>query len=263
MNCHEFERSWAVLLDALTPDHNSSAPGPNTAGELAELERAVLGHAQTCATCRTAHARYQTLHEALCHWLLRPRPSSVPSPQLIEHILAVTSRSPWRRASWRIAVEMVTGLAASVLILLLVRSVSEPGRPEKGAIRPGAVATSGPGLSQALADATAATLDLAWTTSEPAARLGWEVLAAGTKDGGGTAVVDPDEPHADGLISLTSVLRGVPQPLDGSLLQDVGDGLSASVRPLSSSALKAIEFLRTPAPEKHDRSTRPPASKGA
>ena len=124
-------------------------------------------------------------------------------------------------------------------------------------------------LSEALADATAATWDLARTTSEPAARLGRQVLESATQvespARAGASAADPAGSSYPGLDSLAAVLPVVPQAPPGSaLLQQVGDGLSASVRPLSSTARQAFGFLRIPSLEKTDNSPiHQPASKGA
>ena len=107
-------------------------------------------------------------------------------------------------------------------------------------------------MSEALADATAATWDLARTTSEPAARLGRQVLESATRvedaitPGSIRAPILP-VPRTPALTRLPRSCRSSPQPPPGSaLLQQVGDGLSASVRPLSSTARQAFGFLRIP-----------------
>jgi hypothetical protein len=112
-------------------------------------------------------------------------------------------------------------------------------------------------LSEALADATAATWNLAWTASEPAARLGRHVLESATRveisSQPGESAADLAGPAYQGLDSLASVLPAVPQPPPGSaLLQQVGDGLSATFRPLSFTARRAFRFLRMPSLERTD-----------
>ncbi len=120
-------------------------------------------------------------------------------------------------------------------------------------------------MTEALADATEATWDLARTTSAPAARLGHQVLMAATsaQDSTGTGSTGAGGPRL-GLDALAPILRVVPDSTPASeLIQRVGDGLSASVRPLSSSARQAFGFLRTPSLGKPDNPINLPASKGA
>jgi hypothetical protein len=124
-------------------------------------------------------------------------------------------------------------------------------------------------LSAALADATAATWDLARTTSEPASRLGRRMLESAAQlerpVRAGTSDTDLTLSLYSGLDSLAALLAGVPEPSQGSaLIQQMGNGLSASFRPLSSSARQAFGFLRIPSLEKIDNGRiHQPVSKGA
>jgi hypothetical protein len=123
--------------------------------------------------------------------------------------------------------------------------------------------TDTPLLSVALADATLATLDLARSTSAPAARLGLEALEAAAQQS------DQAEPESagdagSGLAPFPLVLRDLSQSSpDLAWLQEVGDDLAARVRPLSSSARQAFGFLRAPELRKTETSSNSPASKGA
>ena len=111
-------------------------------------------------------------------------------------------------------------------------------------------------LGDSLAEATAATWDLARCTSEPAARLGREVLVAATQVG------SPAE--AEASVMLTSALRG---PVDmgspSALFQEVGERVSAGVRPLSTTARRAFDFLRTPSLERSGQRAGQTHAKGA
>jgi hypothetical protein len=118
-------------------------------------------------------------------------------------------------------------------------------------------------LGDALADATAATWELARTTSEPAARLGREVLDATGVTQGATTASAPDESAGPDLLPLSSMLRVVPNSPAPAFIQELEDRLATSVRPLSSSARQAFGFLRTPALGKQKGTNSSPASKGA
>jgi hypothetical protein len=97
---------------------------------------------------------------------------------------------------------------------------------------------SDPGpLTDALADATSATWDLAREASAPAARLGRDVLGAAALPGSPTAPETPD-PSASAAV----------------VLRQVGDRVNEGVRPLSGSARHAFSFLLGPALDE------PPAS---
>ena len=207
------------------------------------------------------------------------------SPALLERILAEQKTGSSRRPRrWRAGLPLGAAVAAVACLIALVLAPL-PWRLERVSPASDRGRSAGPAnasalhlanrradsrvLSEALADATAATWDLARTTSEPAARLGRQMLESATQGEtparAGASGADPAGSSYSGLDSLASVLPVVPQPPPGSaLLQQVGDGLSASVRPLSSTARQAFGFLRIPALEKTDNSPiRLPASKGA
>jgi hypothetical protein len=252
---------------------------------LAEREQAACTHALGCSRCRQVRARYETLRQALRAWVSSSRPEMTLSPTLVERILAEQKTGSSRRARrWRAALPLgAAGAAVACLIALVLAPLpwrlervspgSDRGRPagpaSGSALSPSNRQSDSRVFSEALADATAATWDLARTTSEPAARLGRQVLESATQvenpSGAGASVADPAGSSHPGLDSLAAVLPIVPQTPPGSaLLQQVGDGLSASVRPLSSTARQAFGFLRIPSLEKSDNSPiHQPASKGA
>jgi hypothetical protein len=270
MKCQEFEQTWIDLLDTETlgriaGDTSTALTDP----DLARREHEAREHARRCARCGPAHARNETLRQALRAWTTRNERAPGPSPDLLTRVLAESAlaarlRTRRRRLVWSIG----AGLAAALLAFLFLPG---PWRLDRGGGHGRVRAAGARGttdadvLREALADATDATWDLARTTSEPAARLGREVIEAATQareqDGAESSGGDST---AFRLASLSSVLRGGATSSTGAaLLQDLGDGLAASVRPLSSSARQAFGFLRTPNVEKREHAGTPPASKGA
>jgi hypothetical protein len=302
MNCHDFDQIWNELLDAETASVDRRATAIKTrAGPRspADRELAAREHAVGCSTCRLAQVKYETLRQALRAWNLESRPSSAPSTDLVERFLAAVSpsvdshsraidRTDRASRSWRIGLPLGLAVAVAAAVLALVISpirwdlkrhdgggarqgvMNQPGKLAGRSLSPSLSSRRAGlhGLSDSLADATAATWDLARSTSEPAARLGRQVIGAASQaqdlSGAGTPAADPTEPFGSGLVSLPSVLRGDSESPPGStLLHDVGDRLSASIRPLSSTARQAFGFLRTPSLEKNEHRISQPASKGA
>ena len=286
MNCQDCDQIWNEILDAESLSRARVTTGLEPSPQLlAEREQAACTHALGCSRCRQVQANYQTLRRALRAWVSSARPEMTLSPALVERIVAEQKTGSSRRARrWRAALPLGAAVAAVACLIALVLAPL-PWRPERvspgsdrgrppgpasgSALRPSNRPSDSRVLSEALADATAATWDLARTTSEPAARLGRQVLASATQveypTRAGASAADPAGSSYPGLDSLTGVLPVVPQAPPGSaLLQQVGDGLSASVRPLSSTARQAFGFLRIPSLEKTDNSPlHQPASKGA
>jgi len=286
MNCQDCDQIWNELLDAESLSRERVATGIEPSPRLlAEREQMACTHAMGCSRCRQVRARYETLRRALRAWAASARPELTLSPALVERILAEQKTGSSRRSRrWRAALSLGAAVAAVACLIALVLSPmpwrlervsprSDRGRPagpaSGSALHPSNRQSDSRVLSEALADATAATWDLARTTSEPAARLGRQMIESATQAenpaGAGAAAADPAGSSYPGLESLTGVLPVVPQAPPGSaLLQQVGDGLSASVRPLSSTARQAFGFLRIPSLERTDNSPlHLPASKGA
>jgi hypothetical protein len=280
MKCQEFEQIWNELLDVETSGQIGAADELAAAETaLARREREAHEHALACARCGPARLKYETLRRSLRAWNSRAEKAPAPSPELVARILAESGLAREERAWYRRGALVFGPAVAAALLALLFLPVpwrlDPPGRQPRGRSNDRVTGTLQQGaakgapdaqvLREALADATMATWDLARTTSEPAARLGREVLGATTQP--------PDQAGADSwvtaatpfnLVSLASVLRSDAQSFPGAaLLQDLGDGLAASVRPLSSSARQAFGFLRTPNVEKRNQPGTSPASKGA
>jgi hypothetical protein len=280
MKCQEFEQIWSELLDAETSARLGAAVETAAADSaLAIREQAALEHALGCKRCGSARVKFETLRRSLRAWNSRTDRGPAPSPDLVARILAESGlgsrRRPWHR---RAALVIGPALAAAILALMFLPvpwRLDRPGRETRGRSNNPFARGRGQGaargtpdaqvLREALADATEATWDLARTTSEPAARLGREVLGATAQ----TSDHDAPGPSGPGsmafnLVSFPSVLRSDAQSAPGTaLLQDLGDGLAASVRPLSTSARQAFGFLRTPNVERRSHSSTPASSKGA
>lgn len=254
MTCRDFQRICDELLDA---DGAHDGDG-ETAARLA-------AHAAECPACRAIEARYQLLRHAIRGWRQPP----APSPAFADRVLAAATAEtepatipapagrPWPMS--REGLRILAGLAATVLIGVMIAGLlpragrmnheeSHPPVVDRTATPPG---VPSPSFNRALADATSATWDLARSASEPAARLGREVLDPGEDDGAArtaAAATTARAQHAEGLASL-----GVPvpslEPLAAdapAVLQQVGDQISAGVRPISSTARQAFGFLLGP-----------------
>jgi hypothetical protein len=285
MTCHDFDREWNELLDAGGPAiGGAERPGPSPVVaprldvSMSDLESSLRDHAAGCPACREVAARYQLLHRALYVWSHHP----APPVDLVDRILAASQdpaatrwglRMRGARPIWRIGLPLVTA-AAAVIALVFVRPAIDGPRPGRRTVAPdsathttpgsdGSLADSSPDrflLNTAVADATAATWDLARSASEPAARISRQVLDVATAPE--PAAVD------DNSISVTfSVSSYVPTAPDSAsasaMLRQVGDSLSTSVEPLSTTARHAFGFLLGPALVKPEARPIAPAAKGA
>ena len=281
MNCQEFDELWNELLDAETAAwHSSDAAMTARRSDPSVLELAATAHARSCSRCGTIHDRYERLRQALRASNSGSRLIAAPSPELALRIMAAAGAPRTRSRFWRAA--LLVGVASTAAVLLLALTIAslpwslqrlpsganaaKENRPDHSqSVQPSAFPARGPDLTEALADATEATWDLALTTSGPAARLGRRVIVAATSAQDSTGTDSAWAGGAQlGLDALAPVLRVVPDSTPGSeLIQEVEDGLFARVRPLSSSARQAFGFLRTPSLGKPDHSINLPASKGA
>jgi hypothetical protein len=293
MTCQDFDQVWNELLDAETAGACGAPDDAPIGRSPSDREQAAREHAANCPTCLLGQARYELLRQALRCWRLAPRPASSAPADLVERILAVVPRSfgssslpivqtrlGTRRRRLGLPLGAAIAAVAAVLILFTMpitwdRKLPDVGNTPRGVMNQrsniSGLAPSlsrrqrgRPDLSASVAGATAATWDLAVTASEPAARLGRGVLVAATQTRIGSSGRSQTEPPDAGLPSIPSLLQGLPDSPPGSaLLQEVGDSLSATVRPLSSTARQAFGFLRAPSLEKNDNRISPPASKGA
>ncbi len=277
MNCQECDLTWNQLLDAESSARRGlPADLDLSPQDLAERERAARVHAQTCPRCQQACSRYETLRRALRAWLTRARPEIRPAEALLQRVLAEQPTRPGRTTRrWRTWLSLAAVACLLVLARIPWKQVATNFSDRGGARNPVGGSVLKPShhqydsrvLSDALAEATDATWDLARTTSESAARLGRQVLesAARVDHAAAASISDPSSPSYPGIEALAVVLPTVSQSSPSTdLLQQVGDGVSASVRPLSSTARQAFGFLRIPALDKaRNSSIHQPASKGA
>jgi hypothetical protein len=303
MNCRDFQRQWDELLDTEAAPAGLHHAGASPASEssprppVEDWEEALLAHAAGCETCRQLAARYQAFRHALRAWIRTPPPSV----DLTERILVAASApagSTWavvtaparRPRPWRLVASVAAAAMAVALLLRVIHPLVQSPRPDRRpVVGPVAVEDSdrrhsvsspetGPndhrGLQRAVAEATSATWDLAWSASEPAARISRDILDA-TLEG---QAFQPDAPRSEnarselrlgpaeaGVVAPVSIL--IPQAPDAAtasaVLQQVGDHLAAGVRPLSSSARHAFGFLLGEPPDRPGlRGKRSPA-KGA
>jgi hypothetical protein len=304
MNCHDFQRKWNELLDreaGVVDNLGDAASTPNGTDRdpaVDEAEALLLSHAADCPACRPITLQYQALRLAIRAWRQPP----VPSAELVQRILsspaampprawqipAIRVRRLWQdRKSRRLRLMMLAGFAATALLAWFIsdgpRWKSRPDRQDRPnnvdqASDPDLHSITSPErapdgsltLHRALADATSATLDLARSASEPAARISRDMLDVTEQTGEGatqrpvaSSSTNPASPN-EGLVGLS-----VPLPLLDPLasetmtasrvLQQVGDQLSAGATPLSSTARHAFGFLlgpaRAPAGSRAARST--------
>jgi len=221
MRCRDTERLWNELLDA------RDKPRP-------DLEIRLETHAATCPSCARVATRYRTLREALNAWA----PTAIASAEFVERLHNLPHDSPAivpfsqsrmiARSGWLSA-------AAAVVIAVAIgwRVGWFSGAPKT---EPPVAQAAPRSISDALAEATSATLDLARETSAPAGRFGRVVLAS-------TSL-----PEAEPSLSLPVSL--VPT---AEILEAVGGRIGAGVRPLSGSARQAFGFLiRTATGDRHE-----------
>jgi len=230
IDCRDFERAWNERFDV-----RDAAP--------AGLERALEAHAAACPSCRALGARYQRLGQAIR--TLGPLPAAPAG--FADRVLAAAGDVESRPSSWRIVVRLVPLAAAAAVLAAAVLGLRTwmPRRVPPRA--PGAAvaqvrAINPEDLTEALADATSATWDLAREASAPAARVGRQVLSAAELPGTHSPLVLPASvaPSAE-------------------VWQRVGDRVNAGVRPLKGTARHAFGFLLGPSsddpgPPPHPRS---------
>ncbi|HEX8201399.1 MAG TPA: hypothetical protein VF590_13005 [Isosphaeraceae bacterium] len=230
MRCRDFERLWNERLDARS-------------GGSPHADRELEAHAAACPSCRSLAGRYRVLQRAI--GALGPPPA--PPADFAVRCLAAWERAQPARAPRAIRfrppipVPVPARWAAAAALLLVIglaaRSwLSRPHRPGPEVARRDPVTPPVPApapapvrpLADAVADATAATLDLAWETSAPAARVGRAVL-------GDVAIP-----------AATSMPLPVPAGPAPPAWNEVGQRVNAGFRPLSGSARHAFGFLLPP-----------------
>jgi hypothetical protein len=251
MNCRDFDQIWNQSLDARRRQDGEHER---------ERDQELREHAAACPSCRVRHRQFEALRQALEVWTLRveSRPAPTPSPELIERIIEAAARPEPTKIAFRPRRGLLPRLAIVALATAAaVFAMIGPGlRPTPPQAVPAPAVASGPRLERGLLgvavdDATAASWQLARLASEPARRLGREMIDASFQPVDLTSSTDLDLPALDaGSISP-------------ALLSQMSDVLAAGVRPLSTSARQAFGFLRAPRSEKSDRPIARPTEKGA
>jgi hypothetical protein len=278
--CRDFELQWNELLDGCrAPDKSRFDRGSSA------TERVLMDHAARCAACRLKAAKYEALRSAI---LACGPPPPVPAglaDRILSELKAPTN-SAWpayatarRPARWTPARRWiaVASFAALVVIGVVLDRMMPTGQPivlhpapveerRDRRVEPGTGPVDYRALNTALADATEATLDLARAASEPAARIGRQVIdAAARHEPGATEVAPAAGPDSIAMtMPVPSLDALAPDPAAAAAVwQQVGDGLASGVRPLTSTARHAFGFLMGPAQVKPELRTRPSAEKGA
>jgi hypothetical protein len=289
MTCRDSERGWNELIDMERAFARGDAAGIGQVDPaMADLERALLDHAEDCAACCLVASRYQVLRQAI-QVGSKPQP---PPAGLADRILAQIERpspSAWavyeEATSERIpyALPVLAAIAAIfIAIALYLPTVNRAVRrqqldrpsivlhptpaPKSDGAQDETVPAWASNLNTAVADATAATWDLARSASEPAARISRQVLSAATLADREPSLPNPDaglETVSTGASVLSLAALAPDTAAAEAMLQQVGDHLATGVRPLSDTARHAFRFLLGPASAKPDVPANPPAPKGA
>lgn len=248
MNCRDFDQVWNQSLDARRRD--------------ADRERSLRKHAEACPSCQVRHRQFETLRQAIEVWAVRPEASPTTSPDLTERIIEIAARpeliAPVSGRSWFVRPRLAgLALASAAAVLLAVFGPTLRSRPPRTAPAPAADRSMERGLlGGAVDDATAASWQLARLASEPAKRLGKEMIDASFQRGAGSF-------QEAGLPSSSDFPSLDPESFSPDLLNQMGDLLAAGVRPLSTSARQAFGFLLAPTSEKLERPVVRPTAKGA
>jgi hypothetical protein len=216
MNCHDLERIWMARLDA-----GATSPNLVENGEAAE-------HLVACPACQSRVEGFLALELATT----RPSESPTLTPLEVERLVRMVEQEqdrqrrlqPVRVLFW------VSGVAAALIVgSVFMRNRPVPLRNRAHTETVLAPDQSAQRLPEALAQATTATLQLARSSSSPAARLGALVFES-------TSVPSPEIPN--GLEVQLSPSEGV--------LESVGSGLGTGMQPFAGSARRAFGFLLGP-----------------
>ena len=231
MNCRDYEHLWNDRLDA----RDSVAQ---------DIVGAMDNHTANCPACQAFGAKYQVLVLSLRS--LGPIPG--PSAGFVDRVLAAEGAAPEvvGHLTGRRLAALATAAGLVLAITLALTRFGIPGRavPEGPALQVRAIDETD--LSEALADASSATWELALEASAPAARVGRQVLGSARIPDAGAG---PELSLAEGLFAPADVW------------QTMEEQVNAGVRPLEGSARRAFGFLIGVSSE----TDRPPAlpAKGA
>ncbi|WP_169974071.1 cupin domain-containing protein [Tautonia rosea] len=241
MTCREVERYWELRLDEV---RSGSSP------EVSEgIPSELASHLSVCARCRTRVAGCSTLAQAIIA-LEPPRPPADLSARVLAAVQ--TDRAPGtlpmrpvRRGSTPI-VRRCAMAAAVLLVVFGLRSILsprelvdlKPNRLPPPAAPVMTVDASSRRLTESVAEMAEVTVALARRTSEPAARLGREMLESATESSSRLEATVP---------------KTVEGPTDG-MVKGIGTRLEAGMRPFSQPTRSAFSFLVPSFPPAEDPS---------
>jgi hypothetical protein len=298
ITCRNFEQSWNEQIDAeadaeagrISP--GAGCPANHAAQDelgLAGRRRALMEHAAECAACRQIGVRYQALDRAL----RTQGPAPAPPAGFVDRILAelqTQASSAWpvyggfrRERVWPIAAALAAISASAALIAIahgiFNRTIDRTrlngprvvlhNTPVDPSFNKGrnseAASVDTRALYLAVAEASAATWDLARSASEPAARISRQVVDAATDpERDRPQPISANSSDSDALVIAVPSLDALAPDTAaaGAMLQQVGDRLATGVRPLSESARHAFGFLLGPPVARPEVPTNLPAQKG-
>ena len=241
MTCREVEHFWERRLDEVRS---------GTSMEASEgLPSELTSHLSLCAQCRARSVGFSALAQAITA-LDTPSPSAGLSARVLAAVEA--DRSPQRLRMRPIRRESATlvrrfTVAAAVLLavfgLRAIRSPREIVDPKPDRLPPQATPlvtveeTSRP-LTETVAEVAEVTVALARRTSEPAARLGREMLESATES---SSLAEEPTPEAN-EVSADRMVKGI------------GSRLEAGVRPFTQPTRSAFSFLVPSFPPAKDSS---------
>ncbi|CAN5844945.1 hypothetical protein BH23PLA1_BH23PLA1_08890 [soil metagenome] len=263
MTCREFEILWNQRLDAVhcagVKIPVQAEDGQAKAVAIPPSDEVLDTHAASCEACRALAARYQVLLHSI-EALDGPPPA--PGDFLARFLhefgndgMGTAPRLRLDRLGW----PLVAVAAAMLLITLgLLWQIDRPEGPrlvQQDILQtPSPATAAGPEvvlarprpLNETLAEATSLTLGLMWEASEPAARLGRDVLGT-SRASERTLLTEVPGERNDSSSEMTSLIlvEGPERDVIRSLSEQVGDG----VRPLSRPTMNAFAFLMPRLPE--------------
>ncbi len=289
MTCRDFESEWNERFDALAEAGSGAAADLGCSGPAqSSLECTLEDHEAECPACLRKAAQFRALERAIRAW---SQPPAAPAT-LADRVAAEIDRpspsawavyAPSRRSFWTSRTAAL--VAAAVLAAMLLVAVFLPDPPQRGRRRVVLHPTPlenpskrqndsksdstepGKGLGSALANASAATWDLARSASLPAARITRQVIDVATAQRQTSAVDSGGEMRREsgtGPISVPSLeLLAPDSAAAAAALQQVSDSVALGVLPWTTSARQAFGFLLGPPPAKPDRRTPVTSEKGA
>ncbi len=269
MTCLEFETLWNQRLDAIRGPDSVSESSREAADSSPSSCEALEEHAANCASCRALANRYRVLQHSIEALTLSdsPRPpNDFAARFLAEHEeLLSASRSRTLSVRWSLAAAAILLAALGLFArreqpperILVDRPIDLPQDVIAGAEDPVISPRIRP-LNETLAEATSVTLNLMWEASEPAARLGRDVLGSYRIPSAPT--LTDDVPVPLDLAEIDAPALTLTNESEKDVLRSLGEQVGGGVRPLSRPALNAFAFLmpKIPEPEEFEGLGTPP-----